>query len=132
MAKKDYTVGYKKPPKSGQFEPGQSGNPKGRPKGAKNLKTVLEEEFYEKVMLKENGKTKKIPKFQAMIKSLMAKAIKGDNKSAMTLINLALKTAATELDVNPEDAELTATDEAILAQLKASLISENNKETSDE
>lgn len=128
MAKKDYGVGYGKPPESGQFKPGQSGNPKGRPKGAKNLKTVLEEEFYEKVMLKENGKTKKVPKLQAMIKSLMAKAIKGDNKSAVTLINLALKTAATELDVKLEDVDLTPTDEAILAHLKDTLLAEIDKE----
>ncbi len=130
MAKKPYTVGYKKPPQSGQFKPGQSGNPKGRPKEAKNLKTVLEEEFYEKIMLKENGKAKKVPKLQAMIKTLMAKAIKGDNKSAVTLINLALKTAATELDVSLEDTDLSATDEAILEQLKASLLLESNKEKS--
>ena len=31
MKKKDYEIGYKKPPKHTQFKPGQSGNPKGRP-----------------------------------------------------------------------------------------------------
>lgn len=128
MAKKPYTVGYKKPPKSGQFQPGQSGNPKGRPKGAKSLKTVLEDEFYEKVLLKENGKTKKVSKLQAMIKALIAKAIKGDNKSAVTLFNVALKTAATELEATLEEADLTATDEAILAHLKDTLLAEIDKE----
>ena len=32
-SKREYEVGYKKPPKEGQFKKGQSGNPRGRPKG---------------------------------------------------------------------------------------------------
>ena len=38
-AEDDYEVGYKKPPKHSQFQPGESGNPKGRPKGSRNFKT---------------------------------------------------------------------------------------------
>ena len=38
-------VGYRKPPKATQFKQGQSGNPHGRPKGTKNLKTDLIEEL---------------------------------------------------------------------------------------
>src|SRR5262245_37056540 len=37
--KDDYEVGYGKPPKHGQFKPGQSGNPGGRRKGLRNFKT---------------------------------------------------------------------------------------------
>ncbi len=42
-----YDVGYRKPPKHTRFKPGQSGNPRGRPKGTKNLKTDLIEELGE-------------------------------------------------------------------------------------
>ena len=48
---KDYNVGKGKPPKSTRFKPGQSGNPKGRPKGRKNLKTELDEVLNATVML---------------------------------------------------------------------------------
>lgn len=74
---KDYETGFKKPPKKTRFKKGKSGNPKGRPKGTKNLKTDLEEELQELIHLKEGGKNKHVSKQRAVIKALMAKAVRG-------------------------------------------------------
>ena len=87
----DYEIGFKKPPKKNQFEKGQSGNPKGRPKSTKNLKTDLEEELQELIHLKEGGKDKHVSKQRALIKALMAKAVKGDARAANLLLNMILK-----------------------------------------
>jgi hypothetical protein len=84
----DYETGYAKPPKHGQFKKGQSGNPKGRSKGAKNLKTALEQELKAKVTLKEGGKIKTVSKTEALAKSIVNKAIGGDPRAAQLATTL--------------------------------------------
>lgn len=53
--KKDYEVGYGKPPKRTRFKKGQSGNPKGRPKGAKGFTASLKREMESKVTALSEG-----------------------------------------------------------------------------
>lgn len=86
--KPGYEVGYGKPPKHTQFKPGKSGNPKGKPKGSKSLSTIIKEEANKKIEIKEGGKVKKITKAQALVKSMIANGIKGDNKSASNALSM--------------------------------------------
>lgn len=104
-----YDIGYKRPPKSGQFKKGQSGNPKGRPKGSNNLLTLLEEELSQPIVVNENGKKKTITRMQAIAKRLVADALQGERKAQMTLIEILRRTGQfekTELDsLLPDDYE---------------------------
>ena len=90
----DYDVGYGRPPKYARFKPGHSGNPNGRPRGTKNLKSDLMEELSERINISEGGKPKKLSKQRALVKSLTAKAIKGDAKAISTIINLLVRVLA--------------------------------------
>ena len=115
-----YEVGYKKPPKKTQFKPGQSGNPIGRPKGSKNLKTELREELQERVAVREGGQRRTVSKQRAMLKSLMAKAVQGDAKSASLVINM----VARFLDQSESDdrsSSVSADDRVILEAFVAQL-----------
>jgi Family of unknown function (DUF5681) len=83
-----YKVGYGKPPKGKQFKRGQSGNPKGRPKGSLNLATDLTAELGEHITVREDGRSRKVSKQRALIKSLMAKALQGDVRATAALLAL--------------------------------------------
>jgi hypothetical protein len=57
------TVGYGKPPMATQFKPGNNANPRGRPKGAKNHRTILIDALNEKVVVLQNGRKKTMTKY---------------------------------------------------------------------
>ena len=109
----DYEVGYKRPPAASQWRKGQSGNPKGRSKGTRNLATDLAEELSEAVQVKEHGKSRKISKQRALIKSLLAKAVQGDMRAAALLMTSIVRLLPPES--TPPDADsISQEDEAIL------------------
>jgi hypothetical protein len=98
----DYTVGYGKPPSRTQFQKGHSGNPTGRPKGTKNLKTDLVEELQERILVREAGGEKQLSKQRALLKSLTAKAIKGDTRAANIVLSMMLRILEDDPDSGAE------------------------------
>lgn len=84
----DYEVGFKKPPKETRFTKGQSGNPNGRPKGKKNMATILLAAANELVTINENGKSKQVTKFEAACKQTLNKSAGGDLTAIKLLMQL--------------------------------------------
>jgi hypothetical protein len=85
----DSTVGYRRPPVHTRFKPGESGNPKGRPKRAKNYRTVLNSILKEKVTVREGGKVRIMPKYEAILHALVMNAIQGKARARAILLELA-------------------------------------------
>jgi hypothetical protein len=83
-----YEIGYRKPPPSGQFKKGKSGNPKGRPKGSNNFLTLLERELAQTIVVNENGRRKSMTRLQAMVKRIVAAALQGEVKQVQLLVGL--------------------------------------------
>src|SRR5690348_10272472 len=88
-----YEVGYRRPPKQHQFQKGQSGNRKGRPKGRRSFLSLLDDALNEHVMVHEGGQRKKIKKRVAAAKQIANKAASGDYRTIKLLV---------ELDQSPE------------------------------
>ncbi|WP_428688705.1 DUF5681 domain-containing protein [Roseibium sp.] len=83
-----YEVGYGKPPKATRFKKGQSGTPKGRPRKRQSMKGLLEEQLASTITITEAGEPRQITRLDAFLQSLMARAIKGDNRAADHLLKL--------------------------------------------
>jgi hypothetical protein len=84
--KGDYEVGYGRPPKQYQFQKGQSGNARGRPRKKRDKKSILEEIINETITIREDGEARKVSKYDALFRSHMAEAIKGDTRSAKLIL----------------------------------------------
>lgn len=102
----DDSVGYRRPPRAHQFQPGKSGNPKGRPKGSKNEATMLQELLYRKIPIREGGRARKITVLEAILLRFTEDSLKGNTKSASFLLNrhnLLASGHQPEPDVLPEE-----------------------------
>ena len=106
----DDEVGYGKPPRAHQFKPGTSGNPKGRPKGAKSEATILQDLLQQKIGLNERGKTRRITLHEAILRRIAEDCLKGNTKSAAFLLNRYHAMSAGE----PEEAGLSEDEKTVL------------------
>jgi hypothetical protein len=117
--KRDYEVGYRKPPRQTRFTKGQSGNPRGRSPGAKNLKTLLSDALNEFVIVTENGGRRKITKREAIITQLVNRSASADFRAIKILLDMVRDIEGQTEPSAPETSDFSEADEKVLEQIKA-------------
>ncbi|SRR6266511_3563534 len=83
-----YAVGYGRPPTSSQFQPGQSGNPQGRPKGVRNASSMARDALERTTNVKVKGTWRKMTVRKAAYLRLAERAVAGDAKALDYLLSL--------------------------------------------
>ena len=116
--KPDYKVGYKKPPLHTRFQKGQSGNPRGRPRGSKNFSTLLTDALNEPVVVTEDGRRRKISKRDLGFKQLANKFAMAEAQATKMLLGLMLERERLAAAAAPtERPSFGAADKQVIANL---------------
>ena len=107
--------GYKRPPSATQFKRGRSGNPSGRPKGARSLKTDLASLMEKRIRIREDGEQRYVSGQELMLLKLFEKAAKGDTKAIAQIVGMlmkldAAKTSQKELEIVTDNDRLIVAD----------------------
>ncbi|HEY3778171.1 MAG TPA: DUF5681 domain-containing protein [Rhizomicrobium sp.] len=86
MGRKLSGVGYKQTPKDTRWKKGQSGNPKGRPPGYRNLAAALTAILHEDVNVDVDGEERRMTRLEAVTRKLVDEAAAGDPRLIKELL----------------------------------------------
>ena len=109
-----FAVGYKKPPQHSRFQPGRSGNPRGKQKGVRNFGTDVKRTLEVPVRLNDQGRARRVSTQEAALLRLRVMALSGDPRSIIQILELAKIFNNSTAVESVGDKALAAEDHAIL------------------
>jgi hypothetical protein len=111
-----YPVGYGRPPAHTRIKPGQVLNPRGRPKGQRNVATALSKALNERTKVREGHRTRSVTKLDAIVLKMINDAGLGNAKAQASLIALMRAVGLIGASDEPTYQEpFTADDQAVIA-----------------
>jgi hypothetical protein len=115
----EYEVGKGRPPKATRFQPGTSGNLRGRPKGSRNRATIWNDQMGKLMTARSGDRQVRISRFEAVIHRLLEQALQGDLKAINILLGYDQRFASLMPEPRPEPPPepLSASERKILERL---------------
>jgi hypothetical protein len=109
----EYEVGYGRPPQTHRFQPGRSGNPKGRPKGVRRLPDILSQLLNQRITVQDRGRPRTMTMQEVILRNLVDGAARRDPKALQALLTVMQRFPLNEDEGSPRMADLSAEDAAI-------------------
>ena len=127
----EYSVGYGKPPEATRFQPGESGNLKGRPPGRrKDTESAIHRLLAERFVVVERGRRRRIPAEEVIYRQQRTKAMSGDLRAAKYLSERKERSPSSEAPTPEDPYDLSRLTDEELGDLER-LLSKAANETPD-
>lgn len=115
---KPYKIGKGKPDPKYAWKPGQCPNPKGRPKGSKNIKTLIKASQRKTVTVNKGGRPRKLTINEVGLHGLEQEVLRGSRSAFLTYLELQDRYQDRD-ELNTSMQALLSEDEAIIAYMLA-------------
>jgi hypothetical protein len=112
-------VGYRRPPKHAQWQPGQSGNRRGRPPGSKGIDQILREALAQRVPDPRGGR-RTVSMLDIIVRGLVLDAARRDHRAVRLLLLLVERYGSSDAE-RISQTDLSAADREILEEYLASI-----------
>jgi hypothetical protein len=110
------SVGHKKPPAHGQFRKGDGRKRPGRPKGSKNIATIVLEAAHAQIEVTIDGKRRKISKAQSAAIQLANAGATGNPKLLLKFLDLIDEIEARAAAARPSEYPFSDVDKKVIQE----------------